>query len=54
MDWGNIMRLKDYLLEDDENKCIHCHKNKPMEGRHVCSKCDKELEKIRNRNKKDA
>ena len=47
------MKFKDWLLKenDNENKCIHCHKNKPMEGRHVCSKCDKELEKIRNRNK---
>jgi uncharacterized paraquat-inducible protein A len=45
------MRFKDYIKEE-EDKCIHCHKNKPIAGRSVCSKCDKELDKLRKKKSK--
>jgi predicted amidophosphoribosyltransferase len=44
---GSVMRWKEWLLKEEENKCIHCHNNKPMTGRSICSKCDKELDKLR-------
>jgi uncharacterized paraquat-inducible protein A len=48
----NVMRWKEWLLREETDKCIHCHNNKPMTGRSVCSKCDKELKKLR-KNKGD-
>ena len=40
-----------YLIEDDD-LCMHCHKNKRQQGSSICPKCSKELESFRAKNKK--